>query len=116
MTHDPEDPFGWPPAESGAASRPTPADAAGPTSPEPEESPPTEPSAALVPPPKLPPAAVAAAALPPPPPRLPPTRWEQRRITVGSFDLIAVVNRVLDTLDVVGDNIAEAAGIRPRNG
>lgn len=44
-------------------------------------------------------------------------RWEERRVYIGgSFDLIAVVNRVLDTLDTVGDTIAEAAGIRARNG
>lgn len=81
-----------------------------------EPAPLTEPSGALVPPPRVPGTALAAATEPPSPPRLPPAQWERRRVTIaGSFDLIAVVNRVLDTLDVVGDNIAEAAGIRPRN-
>ena len=116
MKHDPEDPFGWPPTDAGGAPHPLPGDIPESSTPEPD-APPTGPSASLVPPPKQPPTALAAPALPPPPPRLPSLRWQERRVYIaGSFDLLAVVNRVLDTLDTVGDTIAEAAGIRARNG
>ena len=115
MKHDPEDPFGWPPTDAGGTSQPIPGESPVSSTPEPD-APSTEPSASLVPPPKLPPTALAAPALPPPPPRLPPMRWEERRIYIaGSFDLLAVINRVLDTLDTVGDTIADVAGIRARN-
>ena len=114
MKNESEDQFSWPPTEPGQESRPFPVEGPGASTPEPDV-PPTEPAAALVPPPKLPPTALAAPALPPPPPRLPPMRWEERRVYIaGSFDLLAVVNRVLDTLDTVGDTIAEVAGIRAR--
>lgn len=112
MKHDAEDPFAWPPADAGGASRPlhgevSPEQSSG----ESDTTPPTEPSTSVVPPSRLPPTALSAPALPPP------VRWEERRVVIGSsFDLLAVVNRVLDTLDVVGDTIAEAAGIRARNG
>lgn len=119
MIHDPEDPFG-PPSGSAQAGSGTPPDA----KPEAPSSfpadpgiPPTEPSAALVPPPKPPRTALAAPAVPPPPPRPPAHHWRERRVVIGgSFDLVAAVNRVLDTLDDVGDRIAEAAGFRARGG
>ena len=116
MNHDPNDPLGWTPSENIADQGSSQASSS-------EEAlpPPTEPAGALVPPPKTPVTALSTAAEPPsPPPKLPAARWgstirESRRAIVvgGSFDLIAAVNRVLDTLDVVGDRIAEVAGIRP---
>jgi len=71
-------------------------------------TPETEPECGLVPPIRRPPTAVAAAASPPPPrpPMLP-------RMPRSSVPFIgAMVERVLDTLDLLGDTIASAAGIR----
>ena len=71
-------------------------------------TPETQPSGSLVPPDKKPPTAVGAATSPPPPP-LPALRSARaaRRMSIGVF-----VERVLDTLDLLGDTIASAAGLR----
>lgn len=119
MKHDPEDPFGPPPGDTGSGGWPRPDEIQGnpPSSTEPDPAPPTEPSGALMPPPKPPVTALAALPVPPPPPRPPAHHWRERRVIIGgSFDLLVAVNRVLDTLDEVGDRIAEAAGIRARGG
>jgi hypothetical protein len=73
-----------------------------------EHTPDTEPAGSLVPPSKHPPTAVGAASSPPPPPQAPLSRV--RRLDWTSLG--DIVERVLDTLDVVGDTIARAAGIR----
>ena len=120
MKHDPEDPFGWPPSEAAGAAHSVPDERPG-SAAEPDPPPPTEPAGALVPPPKVPGTALSAPAVPPPPPHRPQSgrvrSWEEHRVVIGgSFDLLATINRVLDTLDVVGDTIAHAAGVRPRDG
>ena len=68
-------------------------------------TPETQPSGSLLPPDKNPPTAVGAASSPPPRPlpALPRTRGR----SIGAF-----VEQLLDTLDVVGDSIARAAGLR----
>ena len=73
-----------------------------------EFTPETEPSGSLVPPIKVPPTAIATSASPPPPPRpaFPRIRAPER-MTIGAF-----VEKVLDTLDSVGDSIARVAGLR----
>ena len=117
MKHDPEDPFGWPTPDVPESTRPAPGAPPVTGSAEPEGIPPTDPAGALVPPPKVPGTALAAAAEPPPPERVRVESREERRLVIGGkFDLIATVNRVLDTLDVVGDTIAHVTGIRARNG
>lgn len=119
MKHDPEGPFGPTPGDTDGSTWPKPDEIQGmpSSSTDPEPSLPTEPSGALVPPPKPPVTALAAPAVPPLPPRPPAHHWRERRVIIGgSFDLLAAVNRVLDTLDEVGDRIAEAAGIRARGG
>ena len=68
-----------------------------------ERIPEPAPSGALVPPPSYPPTALATAA--PLPPR--------REDTIDVRTVFArVVDRTLDTLDSVGDSIAQAVGLR----
>lgn len=70
-----------------------------------ERIPEPEPSGALVPPPVSPTTALATAA------PLPPRRWEDDAIEVRGL-VERVIDRTLDTLDSVGDTIAEAVGLR----
>jgi hypothetical protein len=70
-----------------------------------ERLPEPEPSGALVPPPVHPPTALATVAPLPPRPR-------DDVATDARALLERVVTRTLDTLDTVGDTIAEAVGLR----
>lgn len=74
-------------------------------------SPDTHPAGILVPPVRHPPTAVGTAASPPPPPGQALARVRGARLSFGEL-----VEKMLDTLDVVGDTIANATGLRPRSG
>ena len=77
-----------------------------------EDLPPdTQPTGSLVPPVSHPPTAVGTAASPPPPPGHALARRRATRLSFGEL-----VEKMLDTLDVVGDTIAHATGLRPRSG
>ena len=69
----------------------------------------TQPSGALVPPPRVPPGAVATSAPLPPRPSQP---ARTRGISIGGRELRGLVNSALDELDLLGDRIAAAAGLR----
>jgi hypothetical protein len=72
--------------------------------------PPTQPFGALVPPPKIPGTAVAAATPSPQPQRSPGERFRLR--SRGS--LWRLVDRTLDAVDEVADQIALGLGLRQR--
>jgi hypothetical protein len=69
-------------------------------------TPETEPAGSLVPPIKHPPTAVEATDVPLPP------RPALTRIRQGEGGIGAFVERMLDTLDAVGDSIARVARLR----
>ncbi|HEY6829275.1 MAG TPA: hypothetical protein VI259_20580 [Gemmatimonadaceae bacterium] len=71
--------------------------------------PPTQPFGALVPPPKIPGTAVAAATPAPQPQRSPGERFRLRR-----GGLWRLVDRTLDAVDEVADQIALGLGLRHR--
>jgi hypothetical protein len=75
-----------------------------------EFTPPTEPFGALVPPPKIPGTAVAAAT-----PAPQPQRPSRKRYEVGGRGAIwRLVERTLDAVDDVADQIALGLGLRHR--
>jgi len=69
-------------------------------------TPDTEPAGSLVPPAHRPPTAVGAPDVPPQPPLLPRMRRAAPPV------LVEALERILDTLDDIGDSIARVAGIR----
>ena len=73
-----------------------------------DRSPETQPAGALVPPPRVPPTAVATSA--PLPPR-PQRRRETAPASIGQ-SLARALRSALDELDLLGDRIAAAAGLR----
>ncbi len=73
-------------------------------------TPPTQPFGALVPPPKVPGTAVAAATPAPQPQRSPRERFGLR----GRGGLWGLVERTLDAVDEVADQIAFGLGLRHR--
>ena len=135
MHQPPDDPFGWPPAEKageptpGSHSpraepahdpfmRPVPPDepamsnAARPAA---DHPPSPEPAARPPEPPPAPQAPAPGRTLSAPTPPIAPMPASRQLPAGRRVDVIGLVNRVLDTLDTVGDRIAAIAGIRPPN-
>lgn len=110
MSHRPDDSPGHPPMHEGSDAFPAPPPSGPPAGEAP--GPPSHPEAAGAP---MPPSAPAAAVspVPPRPPTAPLPASRRLPASTRGFDLLVVINRVLDTLDVVGDRIAEVARIGP---
>lgn len=72
-----------------------------------DRNPDTQPSGALVPPPGLPPTAVATSA-----PFPPPGRRRRASTTERRGWPISLLDAALDQLDVLGDRVASALGVR----